>query len=185
LTPPDNNDHELIEMCRAGNELGFAGLYNRYAKSTYNSIHRFVLHTAEAEDIMQETFVAVFRDIDRLAHVVNFGAWVKRVAINKSISQLRKNKIEFADLVFIELEAGDEYNIQEDSIFESKLEDVKKSIRELPDGYRTVVTLFVYEKLSQEEIGKILGIPSNTVRTHYHRAKKKILSKLKDKSYHE
>lgn len=63
MTPPDNNDHELIEMCRAGNELGFAGLYNRYAKSTYNSIHRFVLHTAEAEDIMQETFVGIFRDM--------------------------------------------------------------------------------------------------------------------------
>lgn len=185
MTPQDYNDDELIAMCWVGKGMGYAGLYQKYAKTTYNSIHRFVLHTAEAEDLLQETFVAVFKDINRLEHVLNFGAWLKRVAINKSISYLRKNRIHFSDLVFTELEAGEDYDPMEDSIFENRLIDVKKAIRELPDGFRSVVTMYVYEQLSQEEIGKILGISANTVRTHYHRAKKKILAKLKDKSYHE
>jgi len=186
LTPQEeNNDRELIAMCRASNDLGYAGLYKKYAKATYNSIHRVILHTAEAEDILQETFVTVFKEVDRLDHVVNFEAWIKRIAINKSISHLRKRKIEFADLGSKEIEAGEEYDIEENEIFESKVEDVKKCIAKLPDGYRTIVTLYLFEQLPQEEIAKLLGISYNTVRTQYHRAKKKILSALIEKSYYE
>ncbi|WP_316796446.1 RNA polymerase sigma factor [Pedobacter agri] len=185
MTPQEKTDDELIAMCREGDEIGYAGLYKKYSKSVYNSIHRFVLHTADAEDILQETFVSVFRDITQLDHVLNVGAWVKRIAVNKSISHLRKSKIQFSDLVFTEIEAEQDYNIQQDRLFENRLEDVKTAISQLPDGYRSVVTLYVYEKLSHEEIGKMLGISANTVRTHYHRAKKKILVTLKNKSYHE
>ncbi|RZK47290.1 MAG: RNA polymerase sigma factor, partial [Pedobacter sp.] len=120
-----------------------------------------------------------------LSNVLNFEAWVKRIAINKSISHLRKRKIEFADLGFTEAQAEEDYDIAENEIFESKVEDVKKCIAELPDGYRTIVTLYLFEQMPQEEISKLLGISHNTVRTQYHRAKKKILTSLKDKSYYE
>ncbi|RYF25404.1 MAG: RNA polymerase sigma factor [Flavobacteriales bacterium] len=186
MTPlKDNDDVKLIAMCQAGNDLGYAGLYNKYARRTYNSIHRIVSHTAEAEDLLQETFVTVFKDINQLGTVLSFEAWVKRIAINKSISHLRKKKIEFAELGIKDIEAGEDYNMQEDEIFENKIEDVKRLIAELPDGYRTIMLLYLFEQVSQEEIGKMLGISHNTVRTQYHRAKKKILLALKDKIYHE
>lgn len=186
MTPTaKKSDQELIAMCQANNDLGFSQLYQKYARRIYNSIHRIVSHTAEAEDILQETFVTVFKDIERLSNVLNVEAWLKRIAINRSISHIRKKKIEFTDLGFTEIEAEEEYNVDENEIFENKVEDVRICIEQLPPGYKTIVNLYLFEQIPQEEIAVMLGISHNTVRTQYHRAKKKIISSLKDKAYHE
>lgn len=172
-------------MCQSGNDLGYSGLYHKYGRRIYNSIYRIVSHTAEAEDILQETFVSVFREIGRLNNLVSFEAWTKRIAINKSISSLRKKKIQFSELNAFDIEAEKEYDVQENEIFESKIEDVRNCIEYLPQGYKTIVCLYLFENIPQEEIALMLGISHNTVRTQYHRAKKKILLSLKDKMYHE
>ncbi|TKC10011.1 sigma-70 family RNA polymerase sigma factor [Pedobacter polaris] len=184
MTPiQKKTDHELIAMCKANNDLGYSELYGRYAKRIYNSIHRIVSHTAEAEDILQETFLTVFKEIDKLANVVNFEGWIKRIAINRSISHLRKKKIEFSDVDTTEIVAEKEYDIQENELFETQVSDVRKSIDNLPQGYKTIMCLYLFENIPQEEIGAMLGISHNTVRTQYHRAKKKVLLLLKDKVY--
>ena len=85
----------------------------------------------------------------------------------------------------MEIAAEAEYDVDENEIFECRVEDVKRSIEALPDGYRTILNLYLFEKMNQEEIAALLGISHATVRTQYHRAKKKILSQLKDKSYYE
>ena len=182
---PKKTDHELIAMCQANNDLGYTELYERYARRIYNSIHRIVSHTAEAEDILQEAFLTAFKEIGKLSGVASFEAWVKRVAINKAISHLRKKKIEFSDIEATEIEADKEYDPQENEQFESRVDDVRKSIENLPQGYKTIVCLYLFENIPQEEIGAMLGISHNTVRTQYHRAKKKVLLSLKDKIYYE
>ncbi|MFX5207089.1 sigma-70 family RNA polymerase sigma factor, partial [Acinetobacter baumannii] len=68
--------------------------------------------------------------------------------------------------------------------FELKVEAVKKAINALPEGYRTVVNLYLFEQLPQEEIGVLLGISHNTVRTQYHRAKAKIWKTLKEEGHY-
>jgi RNA polymerase sigma factor (sigma-70 family) len=178
-------DLELIALCQADNDLGYTGLYERYAKRIYNSIHRIVSHTGEAEDVLQETFLTVFKEIDKLSNVLNFEAWVKRIAINRAISHLRKRKIEFANSDTTEIPADEVYDAQENELFETRVEDVRNSIENLPQGYKTIVNLYLFENIPQEEIGAMLGISHNTVRTQYHRAKKKILLSLKDKMYYE
>ncbi|SFG79539.1 RNA polymerase, sigma subunit, SigW [Pedobacter insulae] len=176
-------DLELIALCQANNDLGYSELYGKYARRIYNSIHRIVSHTAEAEDILQETFLTVFKEINKLSNVVNFEAWVKRIAINRAISHLRKKKIEFSNIDTTDIVAEDEYDIQENELFETRIEDVRNSIENLPQGYKTIVCLYLFENISQEDIGAMLGISHNTVRTQYHRAKKKVLLSLKDKIY--
>jgi len=178
-------DQELIVMCLQGKDSGYTGLYNRYSGRIYNSISRIVSHTAEAEDILQETFFTVFSEPDKLKGLVSFEAWVRRMAINRSINHLRKRKIAFTDMDEMEIAAQEEYDADENEIFECKVEDVKRSIEGLPDGYRTILNLYLFEKMNQEEIAIMLGISHATVRTQYHRAKKKILLSLKDKSYYE
>lgn len=178
-------DLELIALCQANNDLGYTELYGKYAKRIYNSIHRIVSHTAEAEDILQETFLTVFNEIDKLSNVVNFEAWVKRIAINRAISHLRKKKIEFSNSDTTEIAAEEIYDVQENELFETRVEDVRNSIENLPQGYKTIVCLYLFENIPQEEIGAMLGISHNTVRTQYHRAKKKVLLSLKDKIYDE
>ena len=178
-------DQELIEMCLNGKDTGYTGLYNRYAKGIYNSISRIVSHTAEAEDILQETFCLIFGDMNKMQQIANFEAWVKRIAINRSISHLRRKKMVFADLGETEIADEEPPTIADDEIFDCRVEDVRKSIEELSPGYKTILNLYLFENMSQKEIGDLLGLSHSTIRTQYHRAKNKILLALKDKSYYE
>ncbi len=172
-----------MQLCRAGNDLGYSGLYRKYARGIYNSIHRIVSHTGEAEDILQEAFVIAFREAASSEKVLNFEAWTRRIAINKSISHLRKRKIVFTDIDTLPVEADRGYDNEENELFESRLEDVRNSIEQLPTGYKTIVSLYLFEGIPQEEIARMLDISHSTVRTQYFRAKKKIISSLKDKTY--
>lgn len=182
-TLTQKSDEELISLCLAGSDLGYSGLYTKYAKRTYNSIQRIVSHTGEAEDLLQDTFVTVFKELEKLSSLNSFEAWVKRVAINKSISHFRKRKIDWMEFPSTDVAAEAEYDPEENEIFEAKVEDVRRCISELPDGYRTIVNLYLFEQIPQEEIANMLSLTHTTVRTQYHRAKKKILSVLKDKVY--
>jgi RNA polymerase sigma-70 factor (ECF subfamily) len=178
-------DQELIEMCLKGNDFGYTELYNRYAKGIYNSISRIVSHTAEAEDILQDTFCLIFGDREKLQEIKSFEAWVKRIAINRSISHLRRNKVVFTDLGNTEIRDDADQTEGEEEIFNCRVEDVRKCIDALSPGYRTILNLYLFEQMTQEEIAVLLGLSHSTVRTQYHRGKNKILLSLKDKSYYE
>lgn len=174
----------LIALCRAGNDTGYTELYNRYAKRVYNSICRFISHTGEAEDILQESFYLAFENISRLKKSDSFGSWVNRIAVNQSISFLRKKKINLADL-YMDIPDTEVYDVKDDQLFDCRVDDVRNAIEQLPEGYRTIISLYLFEDISQEEISKMLGVSYTTVRTQYHRAKKKVMQLLKDKTYHE
>lgn len=171
------SDSELVNRCKDGDENAFSALYNRHAKAVYNSIYRIVGHEGESEDILQESFVSAFQQLGKFENSSLFGAWVKRIGINKAISNLRKNKVSFLELKET-YQPESEEQIDEFE-FEFKVEEVKKAIVQLPRGYRTIVTLHLIEDIPQEEIGKILGISHVTVRSQYHRAKNTILKYLK------
>lgn len=143
-----------------------------------------VRHSAQAEDLLQESFQIIFSDLHKLESPERFAGWAKRIAINRSISYLRKAKIHFSDIMDIEPFTEEEYELEEDRIFESRVEEVKRCIQELPQGYKTIVSLYLFEDMSQEEIAQALGISYNTVRSQYHRAKRKILQQLNEKSYY-
>jgi RNA polymerase sigma factor (sigma-70 family) len=173
---------EWVERGKKGDSQAFTELYHRYAKELYNSIFRIVQHTGEAEDLLQESFVIAFQQINQFEQRSSFGAWIKRIAINKAISSLRKKKIRFEELA-LDPSLQDDEAIDEAG-FELKVEAVKKAINALPEGYRTVVNLYLFEQLPQEEIGVLLGISHNTVRTQYHRAKAKIWKTLKEEGHY-
>ncbi len=92
----------MVNKCKRGDPSGYTELYHRYAKEIYNTIYRLVNHTAEAEDLLQESFVAAFQAIGSFENTGGFRAWIKRIAINKSISWLRKRK----NQVWTEFDAG-------------------------------------------------------------------------------
>lgn len=168
---------ELVERCKRGDASAYTELYNLHAKEVYNSIYRLVNHTAEAEDLLQETFVAAFQAIDRYEHTGGFRAWIKRIAINKSISWLRKKKIRMVELETGNVRVEEEEPIDEKA-FAFKLEEVKQAIDALPEGYRTIIHLHLFENITHVEIGNMLGLANNTVRIQYHRAKQRVLRSL-------
>lgn len=168
---------EIVERCKNGDSTAFSALYHLHSKEVYNTIYRLVPHTGEAEDLLQEVFVAAFQAIHRFENTGGFRAWIKRIAINQSISWIRKQKVRW-----VELEDKDSYLKEEDSIDESefvfKVEEVKKAIQQLPDSNRMIVQLYLFESIPQEEIAHMLGISYNNVRIQYHRSKQKILKSL-------
>lgn len=168
-----------MEQCKRGDTSAFSALYHMHSKEVYNTIYRLVPHTGEAEDLLQEVFVAAFQAIHRFENTGGFRAWIKRIAINQSISWIRKQKVRW-----VELEEKDSYLQQEESIDESefvyKVDEVKKAIQQLPESNRAIVQLYLFENIPQEEIAQILGISYNNVRIQYHRSKQKILKSLKE-----
>jgi RNA polymerase sigma factor (sigma-70 family) len=170
---------ELVERCRQGDPHSYSELYQKYAKAMFNTSLRIVNQAADAEDILQESFVDAFNAIDSFGYKSTFGAWLKRIVINKSINTLRKRKM---DIIDIEKTTAaflpDEESYDEDAI-QFKVEEIKKAIKELPNGYRTVLTLHLFEGYEQEEIAEILQISHATVRTQYMRAKQKLILSIK------
>ncbi len=178
LTEPILHD-ELVERCKQGDSRAYAELYRKYAKAMYNTSLRIVNHTGDAEDVIQEAFTDAFRSLEDFHFKSTFGAWLKRIVINKSINQLRKRKMDLIDIEKTNIgylpdeEAPDEQEMQ------MKVEDIKKAVALLPNGYRTVLTLYLFEGYDQEEIAEILGVTHATVRTQYMRAKQKLLQHIK------
>ncbi len=148
----------------------------------YNTSLRIVNDSMEAEDIMQESFLSAFEKIDTYSGTVSFGAWLKRIVINRSLDTLNKRKMIFEDidtLHGLKDESTEETLYIED--LDSKVEEVKKAIERLPDGYRVILTLYLIEGYDHDEIAEILSISSSTSRSQLSRARQKLINELKTK----
>lgn len=166
---------ELVNECRTGNCKAQFELYKLYANAMYNVALRIVNDDAEAEDVLQEAFLDAFNRIADFRQESTFGLWLKQIVINRSINYLRKRKVEFIGLDEIEIAEEQSFDDSETLL---KVETIKSAMDELPDGYRVVLTLYLFEGYDHEEISHILKISENTSRSQYMRAKRKLISLL-------
>jgi RNA polymerase sigma factor (sigma-70 family) len=167
----------IIERCKNGDRSAFQELYNLYAKAMFNISLRILNNRNEAEEILQDSFLKVFAKIDSYDKTYAFGAWLKRIVINGSLDVLKKRKVNFVSLD--EAHYSHEEDSEEDeSLYE--IEMLKRCIAELPDGFRAVLTLFVFEEQSHKEIAALLNISEGTSKSQYNRAKKKLIELVKN-----
>ena len=178
LSEPILHD-ELVERCKQGDSRGFAELYRKYSKAMYNTSLRIVNNTGDAEDVVQEAFTDAFRSLEDFHYKSTFGAWLKRIVINKSINYLRKRKMDMIDIDKTNIGHLPEEDTTDEQEIQMKVEDIKKAVGLLPNGYRTVLTLYLFEGYDQEEIAEILQVSHATVRTQYMRAKQKLVQHIK------
>jgi RNA polymerase sigma-70 factor (ECF subfamily) len=168
---------DLVARCKQGDALSYEMLYHKYAVAMFNTTLRILNNRNDAEDVLQESFVSAFQ-LDRFDYSSTFGAWLKRIVINKSIDMLRKRR-----MTIIDIEESSVYEVPEDQTdddsIELKVEEIKKAVTLLPNGYRTVLSLHLFEGYDYDEIGEIMQIAPSTVRTQYHRARQKLLHTLK------
>ena len=145
----------------------------------YNTSLRIVNDAAEAEDIMQESFLVAFRKLDTWSGIGSFGSWLKRIVVNQSLDVLRKSKemISFDDNRF---DIPDEQDDTDETHIRYRVDSIKNAIMQLPDEYRVVISLFLLEGYSHEEISNVLNISNNLSRTRYSRARQKVLQLLKE-----
>lgn len=162
----------IIEQSKKGDRKAQTELYKRYYRGMYSVSMRILEHRAEAEDAMQEAFIAAFRQLDSYHGEVNFGGWLKRIVINKSIDQIRKRKSYISDLSKLSDKIEDKNEIM--PLKEITPEMIKKAIGNLQDNYRIVLSLFLLEGYDHDEIADILKISNGSSRIIYHRAKEKL-----------
>ncbi|MBS4065920.1 MAG: RNA polymerase sigma factor [Chitinophagaceae bacterium] len=174
----------LVQQCLKGDTQAYRLLYNRYSAAMYNTALRIVNRTDDAEDVLQESFIDAFAQLARFEGRSTFGAWLKQIVVNKSISYLRKKRVFMADIDDHAHSIADEQPI-DDSGFYYSVDTIKQAVQQLPDGYRTVLSLYLFEEYKQEEIAQMLNISHGTVRTQYMRAKNKLVNVLKEGAYHE
>jgi RNA polymerase sigma factor (sigma-70 family) len=171
---------DLVEKCKQGNSISFKELYIKYSKAMFNTSLRIVNDVVEAEDLVQESFLQAFKNIEAFNYQSTFGAWIKRIIINKSINHLRDKKLKLVDINQVnESDLENEEDILDDTELKCKVDEIKRAVGMLPDGYRTVFTLCAFEGYDYEEISTILKISESTVRTQYYRAKKQLLYFIK------
>ena len=163
----------LIEECRKGNSRAQFRLYNQYAKAMYNIAYRMLNNREDAEDILQETFVDCFRNINSFRFESTFGAWLKRILINKCINHLQKKRI---DLTLTDELPNIGYEEEDETVYD--ISKITRGIEMLPDGYRVILSLYLLEGYDHSEIAQILGISESTSKSQYSRAKEKLRSQL-------
>lgn len=168
----------LIADCLQGDRQAQFALYKRYCDAMYNVCYRMLGNEPEAEDVLQESFIDVFRRLDTFRAESSLGAWIKRIVINHCLNVFKKRKIKFEEMTsHISDIPAEEYEDDEETAYEIK--KVKKAIMELPDGYRQVLTLYLIEGYDHAEIADILGIQETGSKSQYSRAKAKLREILK------
>jgi RNA polymerase sigma factor (sigma-70 family) len=172
---------ELISRCKAGDQGAHQSLYKLYAKAMYNVGYRITRSEAEAQDVLQEAFISAFRNLHRYRGDSTFGAWLKRIVVNKAINALGRRKME----PIPENEHWDVAEEPERSDYREGLtiERVKRAIGQLPDGYRTVLTLYLIEGYDHQEIAEIVGFTESTSKSQLNRAKAKLRELLTSKGF--
>jgi RNA polymerase sigma-70 factor (ECF subfamily) len=171
-------DH-LVSRCKKGDVHAFRELYNAYSAAMYNICLRMTGNQADAEDTLQEAFMQVFRNIERLENAGSVTAWIKRIVVNHCLSHLRKKKVYFEEVDNMDIE--DEKAAVDEDNFTWTVAAIKEAIQVLPHGYRTVLNLYIFEEYSHKEIAAMLDISESTVKTQYMRAKDKVRQIIKQK----
>jgi len=170
-----NVHQELIDACKSHDQQAQREVYRLYYKAMYNTALRVVHDQHKAEDIMQEAFLKAFSKIHTYNNTSSFGAWLKRIVINESINEIRKNKPEYAteDMSYhegeVEVKGNDDWG-------NLSLDRVKKGMEKLSTRYKTVLNLILLEGYDHREVAQIMDVSYNNTRVLYTRAKQKLRS---------
>jgi RNA polymerase sigma factor (sigma-70 family) len=172
-----------VRQCVEGDASAYRVLYDRYSKAMFNTALRIVNKVPDAEDVLQDSFIDAYTQLGSFESRSTFGAWLKQIVVFKSIALLKRRRMNFVDLETIG-ELPEENELDETEMWYT-VDVIKQTVQQLPDGYRTVLSLYLFEGYDHEEIAEILGIAQSTVRTQYIRAKQKLLQLLKKGKVYE
>ncbi|MDR0193741.1 MAG: sigma-70 family RNA polymerase sigma factor [Myroides sp.] len=179
MTRKDRVERGLVDRLQSKDQSAWKEFYEFYSGHFTYVCMRYLKSQDDVKDVMQNSFIKMFNAIGSFEYkgVGSLKAWTTRLLINESLKFLRDtNAVEFPNLVedIPDLEQGDETDLED--IPESVILDL---IRSLPDGYRMVFNLYVFEKKSHKEIGRLLEIGESSSASQFHRAKKMLIQKIK------
>ena len=178
IIPFYKNEKQLIKKSASGDRGAQRRLYDKYAPKMLGVCRRYVRDVQFAEDVMVQGFVKVFKNLDGFRDEGSFEGWIRRIMVRESISHLRKNQFLVYDGSAMEEaasrhgDAGDEWDA----------EYIQSFIDALPDGYRTVFTLYAIEGYKHAEIAEMLAISESTSKSQLFKARKYLQEQLVNKN---
>jgi RNA polymerase sigma-70 factor (ECF subfamily) len=158
-----------INRCLKGDKIAFREFYDLYARAMLNASMRIVGKQEEAEDILQDSFLVAFQKIKDIRSDAEFGGFLKRVVVNRSIDLIRKKKLDLRTL-----EAVPDTQEQEEGDVQFNTAILADCVADLPSGFRIVLTLYLFEDYSHREIAEFLNITEGTSKSQYNRARQKL-----------
>ena len=169
---------ELLNQIRSGEASGMRLLYERYIGYLTAVCSRYVVDSAAVKDILQDSFIKVFSKLDRFDYrgEGSLKAWMSRIVVNDSLKSLRNA----GRLTYVEELPDTEEDGEMDSMPKVPVKELAEMIKSLPDGYRTVFNLFVFEKKAHKEIGGLLGIKEDSSASQFFRARAMLAKKIKE-----
>jgi RNA polymerase sigma-70 factor (ECF subfamily) len=167
-------DHKFLEKLKQKDVLACKQLYLQYADAMYNVCLRILQHQAEAEDALQEAFIKVFNNIQQYRNESSIGSWIKQIVTNTCLNVLKKRKITFDELKDDVSESESVSENESENGNDYSVDDIKKVIEELPQGYRVVFNLYMFEDYSHKQIADMLEISESTAKTQLFKAKRKL-----------
>ena len=173
-------DGELVRAIQEGDIPAFEELVKRYQRGLFAFVHRILENEDDAYEVVQDTFFQIYKTIERVDPERKFSTYAFEIAKNTSISVLRKRKrtvsLEMAEDIEDDESLLERVSRADDSVF------IRRKIEQLPEKYKSVITLYYFDDVSYEEISQTLGLPVNTVRTHLKRAKSILKKELSHES---
>lgn len=169
------SEKRLIELIKKGNESAFVTMYEMYSGRLFGVCLRYSKNRADAEDLLQESFVKIYENLKNFKGSGSLEGWLRRITVNICINYYRKLKTEKVIAVDNFVVDG----IVNENVF-SKIETerILELIQELPEGYRLVFNLYVIEGYKHNEIAEILGSSENTSKTQLLKARKQLMEKV-------
>ena len=169
---------QLIKSCKKHDRKAQLELYQQYCEGMNYVALRYLKNSFDAEEAVQEAFIKAFKKLDQFNGEVSFGAWLKKIVINKCIDFLKSKKLELVALnehILKTTDEEEEWMVDD----ETTVLRVKQEIDRLPEKYKYVVMLFLIEGYDHQEISQILKITEVASRTLLHRGKQKLQDQLK------
>lgn len=164
---------DIIEKSKRGNAQAQYKLYNQYARAMFNISMRMMNSREEAEDMLQESFSHAFSKLHTFRYESTFGAWIKRIVINKCINEIKRRKV---DLDFFDDMYHFEGKDENDKEYENMLnmQNIKQAMTHLPRGSKMIFSLYLLEGYDHVEISQILNISESNSKSQYMRARRKV-----------
>lgn len=172
---------DLVAKCKQNDRKAQLQLYEQYCHGMFCVAMRFLKNEDDAQDVMQEAFIKAFQKLEQYKGEVTFGAWLKKIVVNRCLDfiKAKKDKTVALDETYMQIVEDNDWSI-EDGV---ALNEVKKAMAQLSDKYRMVLQLFLMEGYDHEEISEILGISNTACRTRLLRGKGQLKELIKTNSY--
>ena len=172
---------DVVEKCKANDRKAQLRLYGQYCDGMYVVAMRFLNNSDDAEDVLQDSFLNAFQKIHQFSGEVTFGAWLKRIVVNKCIDFLKSKKQNLLPLEehYLKPVDDDDWSVAP----EITINEVKNAIQSLPENYRYVVLMYLVEGFDHKEISQVLGLSETASRTRLVRGKAHLKSALIKKGY--